>query len=484
MFNNNITQTYTNQDASIEIIIMLAGSFLLGSLLTWLIRELLQKDKHNIQYSTHENHFSGLKDSNHSVQSSRTPAVAKVIHDKSELTYRTPRIDDLTKLSGIDVEIQNALKNEGVNSFTDLRDIKTQTLKAIQQGSPAFTVNKKEIETWPHQASLAAKGDWKKLKEYQSFIQRAQTAMQNVETSKPANADDLKVIEGIGPKIEEILNNKGIYTFRELSNSDSMLLKKYIVEADMRFENNETESWPHQAGMAEKGQWEELNIYQEFMHSESSLDSDSNPDVSKIIDYTAKEETENLEDHDDLKKIEGIGPKIEEVLNKSGIYTFRQLYNSDRNRLKTLLNEAGNQFKMHDPESWPHQAGMADRGEWDDLRIYQEFMDGGRDITSSSASPDLDDSTDSDKNIINKNDDLKKIEGIGPKIEALLNSHNINTYSDLSKSSRDIIKKYLDEGGPQYRVHEPESWPKQAKLASEGSWEELDKLQEKIVNSR
>jgi predicted flap endonuclease-1-like 5' DNA nuclease len=220
------------------------------------------------------------------------------------------------------------------------------------------------------------------------------------------------------------------------------------------------------------------------MHSESSLDSDSNPDVSKIIDYTAKEETENLEDHDDLKKIEGIGPKIEEVLNKSGIYTFRQLYNSDRNRLKTLLNEAGNQFKMHDPESWPHQAGMADRGEWDDLRIYQEFMDGGRDITSSSASPDLDDSTDSDKNIINKNDDLKKIEGIGPKIEALLNSHNINTYSDLSKSSRDIIKKYLDEGGPQYRVHEPESWPKQAKLASEGSWEELDKLQEKIVNSR
>ena len=86
-----------------------------------------------------------------------------------------------------------------------------------------------------------------------------------------------------------------------------------------------------------------------------------------------------------MKKVEGIGPKIEEVLNKSGIYTFKQLYNSDSNRLKKLLDDAGNQFKMHNPQSWPHQAGMADRGEWEELKRYQEFMDGSHEAPSKSS---------------------------------------------------------------------------------------------------
>ncbi len=481
MFNYDITRTYNHQDASLEIIIMLAGAFLLGCVLCWLIRKLVAENSHDLQFSSNQHHHQELYDIKHGPQTTSTPRVVKSAAAQSESTHRTPRIDDLTKLSGIDSDIQSALKKEGINSFTDLRDIKRQILKKIQENSPKLRANKKEVETWPHQASLAAKGDWKKLKEYQDFIQRAQIASQNVLQTKPDNADDLTVVEGVGPKIEEILNNNNIYTFNQLSNTDSMILKKYIVDVDARFENNETESWPHQAAMAEKGQWDELNIYQEFMHSDSSADSVISPEAAPTAIHEPEETNQN--DHDDLKKIEGIGSKIEEVLNNNGIYTFRQLYNSDRNRLKELLNDAGNQFRMHDPHSWPHQAGMADRGEWKELKTYQKFMYNGREQESTRpVSLHVKTVPDKKSNIINKKDDLKKIEGIGPKIEELLNSHGINSFHELAKSTRDTIKQYLDDAGPQFRVHEPESWPHQAKLADSGAWEELEKYQELLIN--
>ena len=475
MFKNDITQTYNLQDASYEIIIMLAGAFLLGYILSWLINKYNSEKNNQLQFTSEQQSLHKINGTNTSLGTTSTP---RIVNNRpaTESTYRTPRIDDLTKITGIDFDIQSALKKQGINSYIDLRDIKRQTLLTIQQGSPKL--NKKETETWPHQASLAAKGEWKKLNEYQAFIERAQIASQNTLQQKPANADDLTVVEGIGPKNEDILNKNGIYTFNQLSNSDSMMLKKLIVDADVRFENNETESWPHQAAMAEKGQWDELNIYQEFMHSDSDISTEIEPDILEItVD-------DNLSDHDDLKKVEGIGPKIEEVLNKSGIYTFKQLYNSDSNRLKKLLDDAGNQFKMHNPQSWPHQAGMADRGEWEELKRYQEFMDGSHESPSKSSNTSFTNISENVTTKISAKEDLKKIEGIGPKIEELLNSHGINSYTDLANSSGEIIKQFLDDAGPQYRLHEPDTWPQQAKLASEGCWEDLEKYQDAIINGR
>ena len=482
MFKNDVSQTYNLQDATFEIIIMLAGAFLLGYLLSWLINKLISEKRKQLQFSAEKHPIQKVNNANTSLGTTSNPRIVRN-NLATESTYRTPKIDDLSKITGIDGDIQFALKKQGINSFIDLRDIKRQTLLTIQEDIPKL--NKKETETWPHQASLAAKGEWKKLDEYQAFIERAQVASQNTLQQKPANADDLTVVEGIGPKIEDILNKNGIYTFNQLSNSDSMMLKKLIVDADIRFENNETESWPHQAAMAEKGQWEELNIYQEFMHSESIIDTgmESEPSPKSLqndIDIT--DEVMNLNDHDDLKKVEGIGPKIEEILNKSGIYTFKQLYNSDSNRLKKLLDDEGNQFKMHNPQSWPHQAGMAHRGEWEELKKYQELMDGGREVHSIDASSNITKISDNVTSKSSAKDDLKKIEGIGPKIEELLNSHGIHSYHDLAISSREIIKQYLDDAGPQYRVHEPETWPQQAKLASEASWDELERYQDSIID--
>jgi len=79
-----------------------------------------------------------------------------------------------------------------------------------------------------------------------------------------------------------------------------------------------------------------------------------------------------------------------------------------------------------------------------------------------------------------KKDDLKKIEGIGPKIEQLLNNAKIFTFTGLSKTKSSAIKTILDNAGPRYKMHDPGSWPKQADLAATGKWDALKKLQDKL----
>ena len=472
MFNNDVTKNYNHQDATNEILIMLIGSFLLGCLMCWLLKKLFSRDEiHSIQSATinSDNYKQSLvvPKIQEAKYVPKTTGEVRIVKNDNDNAYSTPRFDDLTKISGVTAEVQAILKQEGVKSFTDLRDVKRQSLQTIQDKFILKDINRKEIETWPHQASLAAKGDWSKLKEYQAFISRSQKASLSIDNKAiPNNSDDLKVIEGIGPRIEEILNAKGINTFQQLSDSDTEVLKNYIVEEDSRFSKNETESWPHQAAMADKGQWEELNIYQEFMHSEPTDNIESASSSKNNNDYNTAEN--EINDYDDLKKIEGIGPKIEEILNKSGIYTFSQLHNSTQDRLKDILDNAGNQFKIHSPETWPHQAGMAHRNEWKQLTDFKKSL---QNIS-------LDNSLDT---INNAKDDLKKIEGIGPKIQELLGKAGINTFKDLSEHKRDFLKSLLDEGGPQYRVHEPESWPQQAKQASEGKWEDLKKLQTELI---
>lgn len=81
---------------------------------------------------------------------------------------------------------------------------------------------------------------------------------------------------------------------------------------------------------------------------------------------------------DDLKKLEGIGPKIEQLLHAAGIKTFEQLATQERDALKAILEAGGNRFKMHEPKSWPYQAELAAKGDWDRLKEYQDFLIGGR----------------------------------------------------------------------------------------------------------
>jgi predicted flap endonuclease-1-like 5' DNA nuclease len=76
-----------------------------------------------------------------------------------------------------------------------------------------------------------------------------------------------------------------------------------------------------------------------------------------------------------------------------------------------------------------------------------------------------------------KQDDLRIVEGIGPKIAGMFNDHGIKTWKALSEVSVARCQEILDSGGSRYKVHDPASWPMQAKMCYEGKWTELAKWQ-------
>jgi len=83
-----------------------------------------------------------------------------------------------------------------------------------------------------------------------------------------------------------------------------------------------------------------------------------------------------------------------------------------------------------------------------------------------------------------RRDDLKRIEGIGPKIEKMLNDELISTWAELAATPVDRLKGILRKGGDRYKMHDPKSWPDQAKLAAEGRWKELEELQDILQGGR
>ncbi|MDJ0752443.1 MAG: helix-hairpin-helix domain-containing protein [Ardenticatenaceae bacterium] len=80
---------------------------------------------------------------------------------------------------------------------------------------------------------------------------------------------------------------------------------------------------------------------------------------------------------DNLKKLEGVGPKIASVLADAGIETFAQVASASVEELdKIVRQDAG--ISIANPETWPEQAALAAEGKWDELKEMQDGLKGGR----------------------------------------------------------------------------------------------------------
>lgn len=79
-----------------------------------------------------------------------------------------------------------------------------------------------------------------------------------------------------------------------------------------------------------------------------------------------------------------------------------------------------------------------------------------------------------------KAENLTKIEGIGPKVNELLQNAGINSFAQLAAASFDSLKEILAGGGSRYQMMNPTTWPQQAQLAADGNWDELKALQDKL----
>ncbi len=197
--------------------------------------------------------------------------------------------------------------------------------------------------------------------------------------------DDLKQINGVGPFIEEKLNDLGIYTFEQISQLDEELIETLTNAIEFFPGRIERDDW---VGQADRLFYTKGSAPQEMNNVPTKMATSRYANATERIELSAAptptrkttKKSRSLSKPDDLKKIEGIGPKISEILNTAGIYTFSNLSQTPVDRLKGILADAGNRYKLHNPQTWPQQAELAAIGAWDELKTLQDRLDGGRDV--------------------------------------------------------------------------------------------------------
>jgi predicted flap endonuclease-1-like 5' DNA nuclease len=184
---------------------------------------------------------------------------------------------------------------------------------------------------------------------------------------------------------------------------------------------------------------------------------------------------------DNLQIIEGIGPKIESTLKAAGISDWAALAASDEDKLRQILTDNNPNLRVHNPRSWPEQARLAEQDKWEELVEYQKFLDAGKESTgSTNSNSKLEKMAMKVLGFSSNPEDLTIIEGIGPKIEQLLKNAGINSWQDLAKAPLERLRDLLQEGGANYKLAKPDTWPQQAALAAAGKWGELQELQDRL----
>ncbi|MGB7343211.1 MAG: helix-hairpin-helix domain-containing protein [Pirellulaceae bacterium] len=254
-----------------------------------------------------------------------------------------------------------------------------------------------------------------------------------VQAEAPAQTDDLTKIEGIGPKIAEHLSAHGISTYAQLAQSSPEQLREILDAGGYKI--HEPATWPKQSAMADAGDWDNLKVWQDEL--------DGGKPVAPA---------------DDLTKIEGIGPKIAEHLAANGISSYALLAAATPDQLREILAAGG--YSAHDPGTWPQQSGMAAAGDWDNLKVWQDELDGGK--------------------VVSAPDDLTRVEGIGPKVAELINSNGVTTFAQLAATSPETISEWLTAAGGMMANMKPGTWPKQAEMAANGQWDELQVWQDEL----
>ena len=229
--------------------------------------------------------------------------------------------------------------------------------------------------------------------------------------------DDLKMISGIGPFIEERLNALDIYTFRQISNfspQDIETINDAIEYFSGRIERDE---WVAQALELVRNEELKADLFRRISERKNKI-------------YYDRIGTAKKEEADDLTIISGIGGWIQEKLNALDIFTFRQISNFTKEDIVTVT-EAIEFFPGRiERDEWILQARELIRiaGKKSDLlkrirdrkgRIYYDRLGIGHKYEANN---------------------LTLIDGLGLWVEERLNTLGIYTFSQISKLTHTDIE--------------------------------------------
>jgi predicted flap endonuclease-1-like 5' DNA nuclease len=221
--------------------------------------------------------------------------------DKHELNNR------IVNLDGIIVDLNKSISDkdeENAHLILEVKALKALHAEAVQETDDMRLKNKRAGQLLEEKdEALRLIAQRKHLLDYKSFG-----------TANEKEKDDLKMISGIGPFIEERLNAADIFTFRQISKftaKDIETMNVVIVYFSGRIERDE---WVAQAKELVHNADQRTTLFKRISEKKSNI-------YYNRIGIAKKEEA------DDLTVISGIGGWIQEKLNVLEIYTFRQISN-------------------------------------------------------------------------------------------------------------------------------------------------------------
>ncbi len=262
------------------------------------------------------------------------------------------------------------------------------------------------------QAALVAERDGELHRMKQDPAIDAAAARQAGVTVK--GADDIEIVEGIGPKIADLLRASGIKTFAELARTPTSKIQSILDAGGPQFRIANPGTWAEQADLAARNRWVTFKSLTDVLVAGVRVDVEANKaqakqaqdkatgDLSRRLSdleaQLAAQDSElkrlkagdpidlkaaraagfTIKGVDDLEIIEGIGPKIAELLNAAGVRRFAELATMTPAQIQPILDAAGPNFKLADPGTWPEQADLAARNRWLALKALQDVLDAGK----------------------------------------------------------------------------------------------------------
>ncbi|MFO7863277.1 MAG: hypothetical protein R6U85_04705, partial [Salinivirgaceae bacterium] len=340
--------------------------------------------------------------------------------------------NQLEKSKTEQLELQDVLNKKEAkiaHLSKEVEALKLLHAEAIQEIDSANAKTKKTKQKLSEKdEALVNLAQGKQLLNYDSFGRASDT-----------EKDDLKMISGIGPFIEERLHALDIYTFRQISkfsDNDIDTIDEAIKYFSGRIQRDE---WIAQANELVSDKEKQFELLQRIRAKKTRI-------------YYDRIGTANKAEADDLTEISGIGGWISEKLNALDIYTFRQISNFN-NLDVDIVTEAIEYFPGRiERDDWIQQARELIRIEISNSenlerisvmknRIYYDRL-----------------------GVAHKHhaDNLTLINGVNLWLEEKLNMLEIYTFkqiSNLTPEDVEIIADILEI--PEDRI-EIESWTRQA----------------------
>ncbi len=260
MFQNDVTKNYEFQDATLEILIMLAGAFLLGCLFCWALRQLGGSKKrpqatrrdpidHRTRFDTSDTSLQNKSNLLKGAALGTSGAVGSSIASAGASIKDTAG-DVGDKITDTSSSLLDSTNDAIASSKDKLADIGTSVTSSVSD-----TVSSASEELTDIGSGIK-----------DGIIKTAEATGDKLSgTSSTTENDDFKKLEGIGPKIETILYAAGINTYADLRASDTDTLKAILETAGPAFKMHDPDTWPYQADLAYNKKWEKLKEYQDFL---------------------------------------------------------------------------------------------------------------------------------------------------------------------------------------------------------------------------